>query len=260
MTDAHGDKPLHEHAPTTHFSDRADDYAKHRPTYPQDAIDAVISLLPPGNAVLADIGAGTGISSRQLADRGGDRLRVLAIEPNAPMRAAAQPHPRVSWLDGTAEATGLSAASVHAVVCAQAFHWFRHDEALAEFHRILAPGGVVCLLWNDRDETHRLTDAYGRAVVEASGYHPAAQRVDYNQPLKNSPLFQGFSHRRSVNDQALDLAGFLGRARSASYCPREGPAWERLAAHLTEMHASHADAAGLVRLRYVASLYWARRA
>jgi SAM-dependent methyltransferase len=107
--------------PTGRFTNRAEDYAKHRPSYPDAAIDAVLmGLGAPPDLVAADVGAGTGISSRALAARG---LRVVAIEPNAAMRAKAEPHPRVEWRDGTGERTGLPPASVDLVLCAQAFHW-----------------------------------------------------------------------------------------------------------------------------------------
>ena len=77
--------------PTSRFSDRADDYVKYRPGYPPAAIDAILNGLgPPASLVAADVGAGTGISARALADRG---VRVLAVEPNAVMANAAVPHP-----------------------------------------------------------------------------------------------------------------------------------------------------------------------
>ncbi len=52
-------------------------------------------------------------------------MRVIAVEPNPEMRAATSAHERVEWRDAVAEATGLESASVHLVLCAQAFHWFR---------------------------------------------------------------------------------------------------------------------------------------
>ncbi len=87
-------EPLHENNPTGRFSDRAADYVKYRPGYPPEAIDAVLeglnpsrggTLRPPRTAELfaADVGAGTGISARLLAERG---VNVFAIEPNAEMR------------------------------------------------------------------------------------------------------------------------------------------------------------------------------
>src|SRR5689334_17665803 len=113
---------FHEMNPTGRFSDRAGDYARFRPTYPAAAIDAVLDgLTPPITA--ADVGAGTGISATLLADRG---VRVFAIEPNAAMRASAAPNPLVEWREGSAERTSLADHSVDLVLCAQAFHWFRH--------------------------------------------------------------------------------------------------------------------------------------
>ncbi len=109
------------------------------------------------------MGAGTGICSRLLADRG---ARVLAIEPNDAMRAAAEDHPRVEWQRGTAERTGLEDSGVDLVVCAQAFHWFEPQAALQEFHRILRPGGRLALIWNKRDNSDPFTAGYRQAILD----------------------------------------------------------------------------------------------
>src|SRR2546422_6524846 len=104
------DRALHEMNPTGRFTDRAEDYARCRPTYPPAAIDCVLrGLGDPAGIVAADVGAGTGISARLLADRG---IRVFAVEPNAAMREAAVPHQSVAWREGTAESTGLAPESV----------------------------------------------------------------------------------------------------------------------------------------------------
>lgn len=88
------------------FSDRAADYVKYRPSYPAAAIDKIlVGLSSISQLVAADIGAGTGISSRLLAERG---VKVLAIEPNAAMRQVAFPHPLVEYRDATAEANWLT--------------------------------------------------------------------------------------------------------------------------------------------------------
>ncbi|MGH2570868.1 MAG: class I SAM-dependent methyltransferase, partial [bacterium] len=139
MPSSASDPPLHDLDPRGRFTDRAADYVRYRPDYPAAAIDHVLNGLgDPSRLTAADVGAGTGISSRLLAERG---TRAVAIEPNAAMRAAAEPHPRVEWRDGTAEDTRLAAASMDLVLCAQAFHWFRQEEAVAEFARVLRPRG-----------------------------------------------------------------------------------------------------------------------
>lgn len=135
------------------FTGKASAYEKHRPNYPQACIDFIISAagLKRGN-VVADIGAGTGIFSRQLSESG---LQVMAVEPNADMRAQAEKmladYSNTVVLPGSAEETGIAAGSVRLVIAAQAFHWFDAAKFRAECKRILVPGGRVALIWNSRD-------------------------------------------------------------------------------------------------------------
>jgi len=249
---------LHEMNPTGRFSDRAADYVNYRPGYPAGAFDAMLAGLG-GAATLtaADVGAGTGISARALADRVG---QVIALEPNEAMRGAAAPHPRVRWSDGSAEATGLADGSVSLVLCAQAFHWFRPDEALAEFHRILRLGGRLALMWNARDHADELTGAYAAAIRAVGGEHPAEARDFDPAVISRTGLFPPARLVVLPNAQALDRRGLAGRALSASYVPREGAARDDLVARLDALHERHRDAAGLVHLRYETRLYMAGRA
>ncbi|MGC2361180.1 MAG: class I SAM-dependent methyltransferase, partial [Candidatus Cybelea sp.] len=133
---------------TTRFGNRAPSYAAFRPGYPPEAIHAVLAGLgDPSMLTIADVGAGTGISSRLFARRG---AKVIAIEPNLRMRSQAEPDPNVEWREGTAQHTGLSDASVDLVVVAQAFHWFATIEVMREFARVARRR--VALLQYERDE------------------------------------------------------------------------------------------------------------
>ncbi len=248
----------HERNPTGRFADRAADYVSARPSYPPEIIDAVLAGLGDPAAVrVADVGAGTGISSRLLAQRG---CRVLAIEPNGAMRAAAAPHERVEWLDATGERTGLADASVDAVVCFQAFHWLRPSEALHEFARVLRPGGRVALVWNDRDEDDALTAEYGRILSRASG--GVSEKIDERVPpdLAGTGLFVNEREVHARYEQRLSGEGLVARAMSASYTPKGGAAGERVVAELRALHAHHADRAGVVVMRYRTRAHLAERA
>lgn len=254
MNDERGE--LHEMNPTGRFTDRADDYVKYRPDYPADVFTTMLAGLgEPASLVAADVGAGTGISARALAAHG---PRVIAIEPNAAMRAAAEPHPRVEWRDGTAEATGLADSSVPLVLCAQAFHWFRAVEALAEFHRVLVPGGRLALLWNSRDKSDPLTAGYTQAIRAVGGDHPAEMREIGPEIVPASGAFEDAGWHWWPNGQWLDRDGLIGRATSASYVPREGAARDELVRLLDALFAQHRDAQGRVRLAYRTGLYLAR--
>ena len=243
--------------PTARFTDRAGDYVLYRPGYPEAAADAILrGLGEPSKLAAADIGAGTGISSRLLATRG---VRVFAVEPNAAMRAAAEPHALVRWVDGRAEATSLSEASVNVVLVAQAYHWFRMAEAVAEFYRILVPGGRLAVMWNSRDRRDPLTAAYTAAIREVGGEGPE-ERMDFEPKwVTRGGLFEPPAAEEFANEQCLDRAGLLGRATSASYVPKQGPEFERLGARLGEIFELHADLAGLVRMKYVTRLLTTRR-
>jgi SAM-dependent methyltransferase len=234
--------------PTRRFSDRAGDYARFRPSYPAATIDAILEGLgPPDALVAADVGAGTGISARLLAARG---VRVLAVEPNAAMRAAAAPHPHVTWRAGTAEATGLPDASVDLVLAAQAFHWFAVPAAVAEFRRVLRAGGRLAIVWNRRSREDAFTLGY-RAALEAIDGEAPAERSEFDPAVVTAS--GGFVAPRTavaVHGHMLTLDELLGRALSTSTVPKAGPRRERLDSLLRALHAGHADAEGRVTMVY----------
>ncbi len=209
----------------TRFSTRVGDYVKYRPSYPAEVVTWLRKEigLTTGWAV-ADVGAGTGISSKLFLDA---RCEVVAVEPNRDMREAA-----VAWLggnsrfravDGAAEATGLPAASVDMIVCAQAFHWFDVEGARREFRRVLKPGGQAVLMWNDRN---RVGSAFAQgydALLRQYGENYEKVRHD-RVPEDRIRAFFGPDVRVAEfpNRQDFDFEGLKGRLMSSSYAPMEG--------------------------------------
>lgn len=223
---------------TERFTDRAADYVAGRPSYPGAALDALFDGLgDPRDVLAADLGAGTGISSRLLAECG---AQVLAVEPNAAMRDAAEPHPRVEWIAGTAEWTGLGEASIDLVTAFQAFHWFDHTKALREIVRILRPGGRAAAIYNERDENDPFTAVYGDLVRAYQLDETERRRAD---GLEAFAAFEGWHTKRRIevrNEQLQDVDGVLARARSSSYLPKEGPKADELHAAIRTLVAQHA--------------------
>lgn len=245
--------PLHTMHPLSRFSDRAAVYAKYRPSYPEKAIAIVLEGLGDASQlVAADIGAGTGISSRLLAQQG---VRVIAIEPNSEMRAAAIAHPLVEFCNGTAEETNLSDATVDLVTCFQAFHWFDPEPTLREFHRILKPQGRLAVVWNNRDQEDEFTQGYTHLVRIASNNHPAESRLICVDPLLASLLFPDVRCHTFTYQQPLDWDGLIGRAQSVSYIPHKGEAYQQLIAGFQELYNAQRDENGLVYLAYRTSVY-----
>jgi SAM-dependent methyltransferase len=239
------------------FDDRAKDYVKYRPGYPPAAIDAILTGLgDPRQLVAADVGAGTGISARLLADRG---VRVIAVEPGEVMRAAAAPHPHVTWVAGLAQATGLAGASAGLVLCAQSFHWFHTRDAVAEVARILKPGGRLAIMWNRRSTSDPLTAGYRQAILDVGG-EVVAERMPFRPRIVDEDgLFTAPERRAFANGQRLDFDGLVGRARSASYVPKHGEAGERLVGLLRGLHARFAADDGFVTLVYETEVFLSDR-
>ncbi|HEY2347162.1 MAG TPA: class I SAM-dependent methyltransferase [Xanthomonadaceae bacterium] len=245
--------------PTSRFSDRVEDYVRHRPDYPA----ALLPWLRDACGIdagwrVADIGAGTGISTRMWLDAGHE---VIGVEPNAAMRSAAQAaftgHPRAAWIDGSAECTSLPDASVDLVCAAQAFHWFEPAATHREWARVLRPGGLAVVFWNTRLATgngfqegyERLLRDFGTDYQRIAGRHPddEAMRRWFGPGLQAA---QRFAH-----GQSLDFAGLQGRLLSSSYAPKAGhPRHEAMLAALRGLFDAHA-LEGRVRIDYATRVF-----
>ncbi len=135
------------------FSCLADDYSKYRPGYSESVARMLLALVgkPISEIDFADVGAGTGIWTRQVANAG--VRSVVAVEPNEEMRTAGQRDTRneaVMWVAGSGEKTGLLDNAYDLATMASSFHWVDFEKGTREFARILRPGGRFAVLWNPR--------------------------------------------------------------------------------------------------------------
>lgn len=135
------------------FTGLAENYSKYRPAYSESVLTALLSLVgkPVAEIDASDVGAGTGIWSRMLAQRG--CRSVVAVEPNDDMRAAGvqdSAELAIEWRQGTGEDTGLNSESKDFLSMASSFHWVDFEQGLQEFARVLRPHGRFTALWNPR--------------------------------------------------------------------------------------------------------------
>ena len=138
------------------FTALAEKYADYRPGYAPLIADVFIRLSGQPQPHCADVGAGTGIWSRQLVSAG---ACVDAVEPNDAMREAGQkqngPY-AIRWHEGSAEATGLEGGVFDLACMASSFHWPDFDAAVREFHRLLKPYESNPLLVEIEEYLHSL--------------------------------------------------------------------------------------------------------
>lgn len=253
------DKPAA--CPTEKFTGLAGVYSQGRPDYPAEALDFLERHGGLGlGAVVVDVGAGTGISSRWLARKD---WQVIGVEPNQEMRRRARTDSasagKVTFREGTGETTGLANESADLVLCAQAFHWLKAETALAEFERILKPGGWVALLWNERDARDPFSADFGRIIrANPESVRTEDRRQRAYQAFLASPRFEDKSCSIFPHGQRLNEDGLLSRALSMSHVPREGSEHEELVRALRECFRRWQDA-GEVVMRYQTSVYLGRK-
>lgn len=246
---------------TIRFSDRVSDYIKYRPHYPEEVVPYLEGEwhISPGSHV-ADVGSGTGISGKLFLEKG---YTVTGIEPNEAMREASvtylQGYYRFHTVSASAEATTLPDNSIDVIMAAQAFHWFDTGAVKREFKRILKPGGLIVLMWNERltasDFERKYDDLITRHAIDYVQIdHRNMDREHIERffapnqcRLKTFPNFQDF-----------DFEGLKGRLMSSSYIPKEGaPGYEAMIHELRTLFDRY-QSRGMIRITYDTKVYAAR--
>jgi len=211
--------------PANAFGAAAADYEAARPTYPSGALEALRDQLGIGpDTRVCDLAAGTGKLTRLLAATGAS---VVAVEPvpgmREQLRAAVS---AVEVLDGTAESMPLEAGSIDVVTVAQAFHWFRFEEALAEIARVLRPGGGLAVLFNERDSRTPWVAEWNEAIDWHNRTISVYQATDWTAVLEGGG-FTGVGTAQFEWAEPMNRERLAARVRSVSYVAEQPPATQQ---------------------------------
>lgn len=205
------------------FTDRAKNYSKYRPSYSEILIEHLVSKIElKKDDKIADIGSGTGISSKLFLDFGNT---VYGVEPNSTMRFEAEEnlkaYDKFYSIGCCAEKTELESESVNHIVSAQAFHWFDPIPTKKEFKRILKTDGSVILIWNVRESDQGgFTDNLMNVIKKYS--------ADFTKTEEKRDIVKDFFGNTEViyiklsNPQTSSFEKIVGELSSYSYLPNEG--------------------------------------
>ena len=244
---------------TARFSNRVANYVLYRPHYSA----AIIPFLKTEigfttDWIIADIGSGTGLSSEHFINNGN---MVFALEDIEAMRLEAESInrkiPNYVSINGTAENTGLSDASVDLIIAGQAFHWFDRAKAKTEFKRIGKRNCYTILMWNERKTDDALAKEYDERLRRFAPDYSGANHRNIDRAIIRD-FFAPAEYQIKVfpNFQELDWEGLKGRVLSSSYAPLPGDLnYEPMMQGLEEIFKKYA-VNGLVKLEYDCKIYY----
>ncbi|NIG55242.1 class I SAM-dependent methyltransferase [Chitinophaga sp. Cy-1792] len=245
---------------TERFSSRVENYVKYRPHYP----DTLLPFLKEAGAltpesVVADIGAGTGISASPFLENGNE---VYGVEPNTDMREKMvellSPYKNFKAIAGTAERTTLPDNSMDLIIAGQAFHWFDPAGAKTEFQRIGKPDSYIALIWNVRQVDTPFEKAYeGLLRKYGTDYKEVNHKNIGEAQLQSFFAPQGYLLKSLNHLQQFDLKGIKGRLMSASYAPQTGPEHDAMMRELEEIYEKNNEH-GMVKFHFHTEIYLGR--
>ncbi len=221
-------------------------YDAYRPAYPQETLAWLNGKLELKEKVIADIGCGTGIFTRQLSPFA---QTVHAVEPNGDMFQTCVEQTRsftnIQTVQADAEHTGLAAGSIDVITVATAFHWFHTDAFRTECLRILKPGGSVVILVNSPGSNNAVDVKLMRGLCAEVGLEfpdPLYLPLINLQPVYAFFQASRFTCHRANNDMGLTRQEFIGRYLSMHYAPREHePLFEPFLCGLNRIFDEYAD-------------------
>lgn len=182
VTDGVGQTPL-----VVSFESVADQYDSARPSYPEGVYEALGDI--DGLRVL-DVGAGTGIATRQLLRRG---ARVVAVDAGQAVLAKAASHSQ--GLAGVVADGAVMPVRDQAsdLACfAQSWHWLDETTRVREVHRVLRPGGRWAGWWSHaRADGQNWFDEYWSVIERAcSGVHRDQRNMDWGTTIDEPAMFE----------------------------------------------------------------------
>lgn len=173
---------------------------------------------------MLDVGAGTGIASRQLAERG---AVVTSLDVSEPMLRRAGGRRVVA----DAAVLPVRDGAVDLVTCAQAWHWVDHERTATEVARVLREGGTFAMWWNQPwADGEPWFDSYWEVIERVPGVDRRQREVD------PSPLVPWPVERTDVPwVRTATAEQWMTDERSKSYVARLGD--DEREAHLAAIAA-----------------------
>lgn len=213
------------------FKGFATNYDRYRPVPPDDLMKLVVKLTENTPALIVDLGAGTGLSTKVWAKYA---KQVIGIDPSKDMIKIANQNngsDNVEYQIGFAENSRLEDLSVDIISCSSSIHWMDPHKIVNEVNRILKPSGVFVAYgyyYPIVSHSATLTKFYEewRAKLdnlEYNSYLQPAKKYSFEETLKTFKQSNYFNYSRKLYLHSKlfwdenDFIGFLNAHAGVNY-------------------------------------------
>ncbi len=251
------------------FDPLAGTYERFRPSYPAallaDFSQTCASRMP-DLRMIADIGCGTGISTRALRTAFGTAPSIIGVEPAGGMldqALASTADAQTRFINARAEELPLEDGAIDVVFAAQAVQWFDRPAFYREAERVLRTGcGTIGLCQNNRDWSESpFLEAYETLLEDRSPEYTRDYRAfDIMADLRGLAWTEGVGTHSERWNLDCTIDHFIGLALSSTKVQSAADVHgcETIVAAIQSIANAYA-VAGCVSLPYRCELYTARK-
>lgn len=201
------------------FNPKITSVTRFRTLYPTTLMEYLIQEIGIKGSIVADIGAGYGCFTRQIAPHVG---LIYAVEPDDDRRKECRQtcylHKHFMPVNGTAEKTNLPNNLFNYVISSEVFHKFQVEETIKEFRRILKPDGSVIFIYNSRIPSDIYFDQNDKILNKYCPNFPGFYWVSQAQEDAAIEFFgDNYEHRFFDTQEWVNLSDFLAINMSSYY-------------------------------------------
>jgi SAM-dependent methyltransferase len=178
------------------FSKQAEQYAIYRPSYPDELLNRIYSLVNDFDTAW-DCATGNGQLATALSSK---FTQVIATDISSKQLEKAVQKNNISYSLGRAEKTDFKNESFDLITVGQAVHWFDFDKFYPEVKRVLKPKGILAVLGYNLVKTTPEIDKvidqlYSRSLKDF--WDPERTYIDHE--FRNLPFQMDNVHRFEEN-------------------------------------------------------------
>ena len=199
---------------TGNFGKVREAYAQARQLFPAEVFDYLWSQVTADSPYVLDLGCGTGIATRQLAER--SKATIIGCDVDEEMiEEARQTSPEIPYFVAPANRLPFEARSFDMVTAFSAFHWFCDDKSLADIKRALKPDGMFGVI--NKNDVGGFRVGYREKLEQLLGRKLASPKQNYNPTeILREAEFTNVTEKSFKTEEIFDPAGALQHIQSAS--------------------------------------------